>query len=217
MTAYSYSVLCEIHHKKYFYTTISQLFIFQKQKTNAMFRILLLLLTLTTFQVVAQDDDNNDGGEEREKVPLGERLYYSGGLGFNAGRANGVDFITLSISPNVGYKFNEIFSIGAGGSYQWFRFRNPNFSTNNLGWKAFTRGKLPANILLAAEYESVSFDLGDGSREWRRAALAGIGYHLPQNDVVSLNFFLYYNLSFGNRDALYFDQLVPRVEIAYNF
>ena len=176
-----------------------------------MFRILLVLLTLTTFHAFGQDDSSSD--EEKEKIPLGERLYYSGGVGFNANS----QYFTLSFSPNVGYKFNEILSVGVGASYQWFKFRTPDFSTHNYGWKAFTRGKLPGNILLAVEYESVSFELSNGERDWRTAGLAGLGYHIPQNDVVSINFFLYYNLNYNNRDALYSDQLVPRIEIAYNF
>ena len=183
-----------------------------------MFRILILLLTLTTFQAFGQDrvaSEEEKEKEKKEKIPLGERLYYTGGLILNYdGR---LDIWQIGVSPNVGYKFNEYFSMGLGFNYQWWRFGAADVSSHNYGGKAFARGKLPANILLQYEYERTSFSNGFGDRQWLVASLAGIGYHIPQNDVVSINLFVFYNLNRTQNDALYTTEVVPRVEIAYNF
>ncbi|MGB0522934.1 MAG: hypothetical protein ACPGJS_08230 [Flammeovirgaceae bacterium] len=177
-----------------------------------MYRILVLFLALTTFQAYGQNSAT-DTETDKEKVPLGERLYYSGGLDFNVTN----QYLLLGVSPNVGYKFNEIFSMGLGATYQWFNFRLVEGSSHNFGGRVFARGKLPVNILLAAEYERVSFEDPFGIRSWRQAGLAGLGYHIPQNEVISLNIFLYYNLSYNQVDDLYGTEFVPRIEIAYNF
>lgn len=179
-----------------------------------MFRILFFVLALTTFQAFGQNDlSSSEEDEPKEKLPLGERLYYSGGLGFNANN----QLIQISLSPNLGYKFNEVFSMGLGLSYQWIKFRVQDVNTNNFGGKVFARGKLPANILAAAEYEGMSFENFDRTRSLYKAALIGGGYHMKSGGKASINIFLYYNLNYSDRDALYSDQFVPKIEIAYNF
>lgn len=175
-----------------------------------MYRFLILLLTLTTFQAFSQD---NATSTDKEKIPLGERLYYSGGLDFNIN----TNSMLLGASPSVGYKFNEVLSAGLGVTYQWLNFRLIDYDTHIYGGKAFIRGKLPANILLAAEYERVSVEFVQGNRFWQESTLAGVGYHIPQNDVVSINVFLYYNFSFNEVTDRYGTEFVPKVEVAYNF
>ncbi len=89
--------------------------------------LLLLLLLVLGFSAEAQRGGRNDGsnrrpnpranergrsGNDLSDLKFQDRLWYGAGgtLFFNGG--NGVSYTTIGLTPQIGYKFNEVLSAG---------------------------------------------------------------------------------------------------------
>jgi len=62
-------------------------------------------------------------------------------------------FSIFSISPLVGYKINDEFSVGVGAKYQWFHDKFYDVKDNIYGGSIFSRYLIGNSLLLHAEYE----------------------------------------------------------------
>jgi hypothetical protein len=104
------------------------------------------------------------------------RFYYGGtiGLGFS-------DQITrVSVQPMLGYKLSPKASIGTRIGYEYYQDSRPepDIVSHNYGGSAFTRYRLFPQAYAHAEFEYMSYDLGDG-RAWVPFLLLGGGYTQP--------------------------------------
>ena len=89
--------------------------------------------------------------------------------------------LSLSLKSNVGYKFNNTFSAGAGGKlfYDYYNFPGSGSDISFFSFGGFTygRAKITQNFYVQGEYSIVSF--GEGNLEPKRTIgypTAGIGY-----------------------------------------
>ncbi len=99
------------------------------------------------------DPDNNDGGEEDlSLLSFKDRLYTGGNFWGSFGT-----FTNLEISPMLGYRITNDYSVGVGIKYNYFR-RNvaPTFSASIYGGSAFTRYIFLERIVAHAEFELLS-------------------------------------------------------------
>lgn len=184
--------------------------------------ILLCLFTSTASWGQEEEDE-----EEKDRPSLKERLYYSGGAQLQFGNAT-----VIGLSPNVGYKFNDILSLGLGLSYQYSKYRAGTYLINGIpysvgdsepqhtyGGKLFGRAKTPIDVFVHAEWETLNAFIPGFSRgrEWYSALLVGGGYSVAVGGNSSMNIMMLYNLNRSSNGALYRTEFIPRVEFSYNF
>ncbi|WP_240676211.1 hypothetical protein [Botryobacter ruber] len=146
---------------------------------------------LTQPPVSTQQEDTVEY-EEEEKVPILDRLYYGGGFGLQFGT-----FTNVSLSPILGYMFNEKLWAGGGIIYDYLGGRG--VSLQNYGGKAFAQFVLVENFLMHAEYDLVNVEnfrgnnLNDKYREFVGIPLAGLGYRQLIGTRASADFLVLYN------------------------
>lgn len=164
----------------------------------------ILLLCLFTLQVSAQTDPEREAEAAKDldyysgDSPRFQRsdrfvdnLWYGGGvqLNFQANTFN--SFFLIGLSPMVGYKLNDRFSIGPRISLNYNRFTcdqgaADNFKTGYLTWEAgiFARAKIINPIFIHAEMSLENRRLIVGCSEPlkqnRSVPYLGIGYS-PDN------------------------------------
>lgn len=137
-----------------------------------LFLLLLCACSLTVFaqgttEEEAKDDldyysDNTDRNRDERGDNFGSNLWYGAGaqLGFSGG--NNSSFFQIGLSPIIGYKLNNIVSVGPRGSFAYnsFRFQTntgdekENFVTWSAG--AFVRAKVFGQFFAHAEYSLVN-------------------------------------------------------------
>ena len=157
-----------------------------------MFRYLLLttLLTLATVATAqntenrARDDLRYNNDRRSYVESEGGDIWYGAGaqLGFQGG--NNRSFFQIGISPIVGYKLNNIISVGPRASIVYNSFRDDFFGIkdNYIGWSAgaFTRAKIFRGVFAHAEYSLVSdvdyFNNGTKRRTTRAIPFLGAGF-----------------------------------------
>jgi hypothetical protein len=107
-------------------------------------------------------DNTNDRVRDQRGDTFGSNLWYGAGaqLGFSGG--NNQSFFQIGLSPIVGYKINNIISVGPRGSVAYNSFKyttnvgdvKENFVTWSAG--AFARAKVFGQFFVHAEYSLVN-------------------------------------------------------------
>jgi len=106
-----------------------------------------------------------------------DSLYYGGNLGVQL-TSNGT---LIDLSPNVGYKFNKILSIGLQAVFTTLSYRTPNYNYRYTfyGLGSFIRIKPVSFLFLQAEYDLLNvpdnFATQKSKRTFADVNLAGIG------------------------------------------
>lgn len=198
---------------------------------------LLTLALLLAFQVDGYSQRSKKKKSETDKYfdesgSFASRLWYGGGftLGFSGNSFESI--FQLGISPMVGYKITEEFSVGPRASLVYILYRAETGTINgvesanlfNYGLGAFTRFKIARTIFAHAEYgfdnEVSTLTYNPISRDWeanRRLtnnAFIGGGYN-DGNGVWGYEIYLLYNLlQEENSLDLPFD---IRLGFTYNF
>ena len=165
---------------------------------------------------------------EKEPSEFAERLWYGGGfnLGFSSSGFGGfrISQFLLGVSPQVGYKLAEPFSVGPRASIQYANFSTNGDNASAVTWSAgvFSRYKLFWQIFaqLEYEYEDEAFvTLGNGlevSRIQNNNVYIGGGY----NSTLGPRSFGYEVLLLYNttEDPVGFDSPIQfRFGFTYNF
>lgn len=135
------------------------------------------------------NDDNNNSLPARRSASddFGSKIWYGTGaqLGFNSNQFE--SFFQIGLSPIVGYKINEILSVGPRGSFAYNAYRQvrgggDDFKAKFWTWSVggFVRGKVFNQFFAHAEYsllgEVESFDSnGDPIRQIRAIPFLGGG------------------------------------------
>jgi hypothetical protein len=120
--------------------------------------------------------------EQTPKPTFKERIYTGGDLGLAFGTST-----FINVSPLVGYKLTEKFSLGVGATYQYYSVRfspEEKYSSSIYGGQLFSRYILTDQFFLHSEYQQLNMEVRDPiGFEIRRATVpflyAGAGYSMP--------------------------------------
>ena len=166
-----------------------------------LFRTLLILILIANhFTVSAQDVPmSNQAHINPPRDNFWDRVYTGGGIGLQFGSQTFVN-----ISPLLGYRLTEKFSVGVSATYLYFRYKDYNpaysYSSNTYGGSVFTRYLIFENLFAHVEYEVLRLDVRDnvsrllGSNDIT-SVLVGGGYRQMLGDRSSINLMLLYNLN----------------------
>ena len=137
-------------------------------KTSNFLKIATFLLVFLVGYSFNAEAQNNRSRSSKNKVDDffdeggfgSHKLWYGGGVGLNFGGSNGSNQFNFSISPMVGYKITEQFSVGprAELDYVHIRFATGNnsserFNLFNYAIGGFARYKIFNPFFIHAEYQ----------------------------------------------------------------
>ena len=157
--------------------------------------LLLLLFCTLSFAVSAQGqteeqargdldyyDNTNDRDRDRRGDDFSSNLWYGAGAQLQFAGGNNQSFFLVGVSPIVGYKINNIISVGPRGSVAYNRFRFTTFGGGDdtesfLTWSAgaFARAKIFGQFFAHAEYSLVN----ERQRNFQTGDLDGVTRAIP--------------------------------------
>ncbi|MFT5640779.1 MAG: hypothetical protein ACI9A7_000877 [Cyclobacteriaceae bacterium] len=153
-------------------------------------------LKISFFVILTVILSSTANSQLKRKSSFFDKIYVGGGGGFGGG----TDFLNISVSPLVGYKFTEQFSAGLITSYQYVKFGDA--TSSNYGGGPFTRYNVSEKFFAYAEYEYLNFAISpQGGVQERRSytgLFTGIGYTEPIGDIMSINISALYNVLYGD-------------------
>lgn len=128
-----------------------------------------------------------------------DRVYTGGGIGLQFGSQTYVN-----ISPLIGYRLTEKFSVGLSGTYLYYKYKDYNpiysYSSNTYGGSVFSRYLIFENLFAHVEYEILRLQVRDnvsrllGKRDIT-SVLVGAGYRQMLGERSSINLMILYNLN----------------------
>ncbi len=144
-------------------------------------QLLFALFVLVYSTNYAQyDPDYNDGDDDNvQNLAFKDRLYTGGNFWANFGT-----FTNVEISPLLGYRVTNEYSVGIGAKYNYFKDRRPPaFSTSMYGGSVFNRYIFLRNFVAHAEFEMLNLEIFQATtssvtreRQWVPIGLVGGGY-----------------------------------------
>ncbi len=157
--------------------------------------ILVSLIVSACFLSSAQRV--NPGVSVPTKQSFKDRLYFGGNLGLQFGTQT-----VIMVNPIAGYMVTEKWSVGLGGKYQYYRYRDrtTEFSSDMYGGSVFTRYDVFNGLFAYSEYELLNLARWDSyGRENGRVDVGswflGAGYAQPLGNRSSMNVMILYNLT----------------------
>lgn len=101
------------------------------------------------------------------------RTFTGGGFGLSFG-----NITVINLSPQLGYRVTEKFSVGVGATYIYYNNSYYRFSTNMYGGRVFARYLVWKGLFVHAEDEMLNLQAYDqfNSRVWVNSAMLGAGY-----------------------------------------
>ncbi len=155
-----------------------------------------------------------------------DRIYLGGNFGLMFGT-----FTFVDVSPLVGYRVTNDFSVGLGatyiywsGSYRTFSGNQVNYKSNIYGGRVFARHNVFKNYFLHAEYESLNFQFynplagaGELQREWVPGLMLGGGLFQPLGRRSGINMMVLYNVLHDNIRSPYNSPFIIRAGITGGF
>ncbi len=172
-------------------------------------RIFTLLLLFTfVFGVMTADAQRTRkrGSTEEyfdESGGFAHRLWYGGGFNLNFGSAGGgSSLMILGLSPMIGYKINDVLSIGPRVSLDYYEIfidgSNPRYMFWGIG--PFARGKFSETIFAQVEYQIQGVSgLNDASDIFplavdnRENFFLGVGYQSSGGGLLGYEIMALYN------------------------
>ncbi len=160
----------------------------------------LFLFTVLSIRVNAQDIPRTPQSHiNTPQNNFWDRIYTGGGIGLQFGTQTFVN-----ISPLVGYRLTEKFSVGLSATYLYYRYKDYNpaysYSSNIYGGSVFSRYLIFENLFAHVEYEVLRLEARDnvsrllGTKDIT-SILVGGGYRQMIGDRSSINLMLLYNLN----------------------
>lgn len=149
--------------------------------------LLFFVLIVLSFPSISQyrQSSGSSGG-------IGDRIYLGGGGGFSGG----TNYLNLSLSPLIGYKFTEDFSGGVQISYQYVKFLDVSWS--NYGGGPFLRYNITDKLFGYTQYEYLNVGSVGEQRYNFTSLFVGLGYTEPINRNVAFNITALYNVLYGD-------------------
>lgn len=138
-----------------------------------MLKQIIFLLIFWSFSAIllAQEQPKKNEKEVKEKPSFAERVYFGGNFGLQFGTVTFID-----ISPIVGFKVNEDFSVGTGISYRYIKYLGMTNGINIYGPRAFARYNIFENLFAYGEYEILNGNWNGQGVSTIENILAGGGY-----------------------------------------
>ncbi len=134
---------------------------------------------------------------------LSDRIYFGGGGGFNVSSNQ----TNISISPQIGYKVTDRYSVGVGIIYQYVKIKQPvDASLSNFGWSVFNRFNITNQFFAYAEFERLRFEYFTSfspertSKSSYNSLLIGGGYSEQLGGRASFNVMALYNILYDESD-----------------
>jgi len=155
------------------------------------FYFLLLGFCLAAFSLVAQSDsipkpDERPRKEKpKNKMDWQDRLFWGGNVGAWIGNPTFVD-----LSPLIGVKITEKFSVGVGAIYNYYsyRYNNYKYSVNFYGARVNARYFIFENVFVQAGWDKINRDnpysFIPNERVWIDNILVGGGLRYPISDRI---------------------------------
>ncbi len=152
-------------------------------------RIIIFLLVLSGRVFAQKDlgDAPNDGRKPKEKEKKDwnwrDKVYFGGTFGAWFGTQSFVD-----LSPIVGYKVTDKFSVGAGIIYNYFSYNYGNYKvrTSFYGGRCFARYFILENIFAQVGWDHINrndpYSYSTNDRIWVDNYLVGGGVRYPIGD-----------------------------------
>lgn len=156
-----------------------------------------------------------------------KNFYFGGDFGLSVGGKQ----IFVNVSPLIGFKLSDKFSIGGGSIFQYLRTQviliDPTQGVNIkqtaqtliYGGRGFTRLFLHKKFFAQGDFELINVQLPttDGSkiRNWVPGAWAGAGYNFDIGRGMGLNLILSYNFLYKDGKSPYTSPLDVRVGIQF--
>lgn len=151
---------------------------------------IFLLSFLSVGIMQAQIRDYSQQQPARSTSSLTDQLWFGGGFNLGFSGSNGVNLFQFGLSPMMGYKIFEPFSVGPRVAVQYNHYRARTFnggtdSASPISWAvgAFMRYKVIQAIFVQAEFElenqpivSVDVDQLSVARRERNNTYIGGGY-----------------------------------------
>lgn len=154
--------------------------------SNKRFFIFLLSFSLIVSYSLAQTDSiPRNRQKPKDEKPFIDRLFWGGNIGAWVGNPTFVD-----VSPLIGYKVTDKFSVGVGAIYNYYsyRYNNYKYSVNFYGAKVMARYFILENVYLQAGYDRINRDnpysLKPNARIWIENILVGGGLRYPVSDNI---------------------------------
>jgi hypothetical protein len=155
------------------------------------------------------------------------KLFIYSGIGLGYSSYYGFSNFNFSISPAIGYRVTDRFSIGPGISYAYNHYGqdyqngpSTSVSTSSLGAKVFVQFRVIDQFFIHAEYESTRAQflavdqfnnyVGTVTRTVQ-TPLAGVGYRSQISNRAAADIVLLYNFQ-DNYNSIY-----PNPVIRFNF
>ena len=142
----------------------------------------------------------------------GNRFFTGGNLGLQFGSTTAID-----VSPLLGYRVTNDFSVGVGATYMYFHYKNSFYDYTNdvYGGSVFARYNILENIFLHSEFESLSvkayYSYTEYIRKQVNALYMGGGLRQMIGDYSSLNLMILYDVMHDNQYSPYSEPLVIRI------
>lgn len=137
-----------------------------------------------------------------EGASWSERIYVGGGGGFNAGRDYlGNKYLSIQVSPVIGYMITQHFSAGTNIVYNYVSFPDLDLSTAQYGGGPFLRYNVQ-QFFGMVEYNFLSVDNDlyseDNERVIYDRLLAGVGISQPIGNRGAVNIVGMYDVLYEN-------------------
>lgn len=119
-----------------------------------------------------------------------------------------IDPFSIDLAPQIGYRFNSLFSLGVGGTYRkTFNDSIPTLSPEVFGYKAFLSYDILNSFFAYGEYAQnspgVTVQEGITKRIWKPAALLGVGRRFSLHKNVDMTVVALYNFLHSPGDPVY--------------
>ncbi|MCP3930463.1 MAG: hypothetical protein GY705_15330 [Bacteroidetes bacterium] len=146
------------------------------------------------------------GKKKKETVEFKDKLWYGGGFNLGFSGYNGANVFSIGVSPMVGYKIFEPFSVGPrfAVNYSYIKYnygggRVDVYQPVSYAFGLFARYKIYGPIFAHAEIEfenEALLDLGsqDIIRQNRTNPYIGLGYFSRGRGAFGYEIYLLYNL-----------------------
>lgn len=173
-------------------------------KTYALLACIAIMISLNGYSQSFEEPTVNT-------QKFSERLVYGGNFGLAFGSQTLID-----ISPTIGYRLTDQFTIGTGISYKYSQIKNYtldmnsgtwyDYSSNIIGGSIWGRYHIIQNLFLHAEIEQLQINYNYTSVDEPTpqkinnnigvtSVLVGGGYRQPIGNRVYFNIMLLYNLN----------------------
>jgi len=156
------------------------------------FSFLFILLCLQSF--AQQDSVRTPPQQPQSNQSFWDNAFTGGNAGLQLGSIE-----LINVSPLLGYKLTDQFSVGVGATYEYENVQEPpyNFVSSVYGGRIFAEYMIFDNIFLHGEYEMLNIPFIDyfSNRTTLSSVLVGGGYSQPIGEKSSYDIMILFDVT----------------------